>query len=120
MTHRIHRINGMIRSEISKIILEDLKDPRLAGLISITSVNTSPDLENSKVYVSVMGDKLQQKMAIEGFESASGFLRKELKSRVTWKRIPNLEFHLDDSIEKAAHIAELLQKPPDKDIHKGK
>ena len=120
MTHRMHRINGLIRTEISKIILEDLKDPRLAGLISITSVSTSQDLEHSKIYVSVMGDKLQQKMAIEGFESASGFLRKELKSRVVLKRIPNLAFHLDDSIEKAAHIAELLQKPLGKDTRKGK
>lgn len=108
MPRRIDRINGLLRQEISQVLAQEIKDPRLEGVISITQVRTSDDLRNARVSLSVMGDKNTQESALEGIRSAAAFLRRELKERLTLHYVPFLSFHLDDSIENADRVLQVM------------
>ncbi|NLF34503.1 MAG: 30S ribosome-binding factor RbfA [Clostridiales bacterium] len=109
--NRISRINGDIRQELSTLI-RDLKDPRVRGLISITAVETTPDLRYAKVYVSVL-DKSDVTQVIKGLKSAAGYLRRALGGALQLRYIPELVFERDDSIDKGAHVLELLRRAED-------
>jgi ribosome-binding factor A len=114
MINRIDRISEEVKREISNIIQNDLKDPRLPSMISITTVSVTKDLKFAKVYVSVLGTDEEKKNAISGLKSASGFMRRELSRRVQLRATPELHFVLDDSIEKGAYIANLINKTIEK------
>jgi len=85
----------------------------LGGFVTVTRVSTSPDLSHAKVFISVMGDEGEKKEALEALVKASGFIRRELHPRLTLRRIPELSFHRDDSIEQGAHILELISQVVD-------
>lgn len=110
MTRRTDRINGILRQEISQLVSRDLNDPRLSGLVTITRVETTEDLHYAKVYVSIMGDRDAKDMVLQGMGSASGFIRRELRSRLTLKQIPEISYYLDDTLDQAEHILELIDK----------
>jgi ribosome-binding factor A len=110
MAHRIERVNRLIRQEISELLQRQIKDPRLGGLVSITEVATSPDLKYAKVFVSGMCDEEERKETLSGLAAASGFLRNELARRLRLRHIPELDFRWDDSIERGAHILELIDR----------
>jgi ribosome-binding factor A len=110
MAHRIERVNRLIRQEISELLQRQIKDPRLGGLVSITEVVTSPDLKYAKVFVSGMCDEEERKETLSGLAAASGFLRNELARRLRLRHIPELDFRWDDSIERGAHILELIDR----------
>ena len=112
---RIERINHLIRQEISELLWQQVNDPRLASLISVTSVSTSEDLAQAKVYISALGDDIDKKEILKGFTAASGFLRRELSHRLRLKHIPHLSFHFDDSIERGARLLELIEKVSSED-----
>ena len=107
-SNRIGRINEEIQRELADQ-LRRLKDPRVSqvGMVSITRVDTTGDLRYSKIYVSVL-DKNQEKDVLKGLKSASGFLRRELGSRVDLRYTPELQFIADDSIAYGAHILDML------------
>ena len=109
-SNRIGRINEEIQRELADQ-LRRLKDPRVSqvGMVSITRVDTTGDLRYSKIYVSVL-DKNQEKDVLKGLKSASGFLRRELGSRVDLRYTPELQFIADDSIEYGVHISHLLRE----------
>ena len=109
-SNRIGRINEEIQRELADQ-LRRLKDPRVSqvGMVSITRVDTTGDLRYSKIYVSVL-DKNQEKDVLKGLKSASGFLRRELGSRVDLRYTPVLQFIADDSIEYGVHISHLLRE----------
>ena len=110
MTHRIERVNQLIRQEISELLRREAKDPRLGGLISITEVDTSSDLKNAKVYFSCLcGDDEKQEL-LNTLSTAAGFFRNELMKRLTLRHIPELDFRWDNSIEKGAHIQALIDQ----------
>lgn len=113
MTRRQERLNEQIREEISDLLTHQLKDPRVTGLVSITEVSISPDMKHATVYVSIMEEE-QRDSVIRGMAAASGFIRRELGRRLTIRYIPDLEFRRDDTIEKGAHILELIRQvaPP--------
>lgn len=113
MTRRTERINNLIRQEISDLLRRQVKDPRLNTFISVTKVITSPDLRHAKVLVSVFGDEAQRKEVLDVFSVASGFFRRELAHRLTLRRIPELSFHTDDSIEQGAKILRLINELSD-------
>ena len=96
MPRRIDRVNELLRSEISHLITREIKDPRVAGVISITEVIASSDLRSARVYVSVMGRVEQRQEALDGIRSAASFLRRELRNRVNLRHTPHLTFLLDD------------------------
>ena len=92
------------------MLLEQVNDPRLSSLISVTEVWTSPDLKNAKIYISTLGGEANKDKILEGFNAASGFLRKELGNRLRLRQVPHLSFHFDDSIEKGAKILGLIEQ----------
>ena len=120
MSRRMDRINDLLRDEISLLLSRQIKDPRLTGVISITSVNTSNDLRNAEVILSVMGDEDARRSALDGIQSAASYLRRELRDRISLRYTPFLKFTLDDTLEQAAHILQIMdnirddqaQQPP--------
>jgi len=89
---------------LSEIIARDIKDPRLARIITIVHVGVSKDLRSAKVFTSVMGNPEESKNAVETLNAASGYLRRELTTRITLKTVPFLTFIADDSIEKGTNL----------------
>jgi ribosome-binding factor A len=108
VTRRTDRVNGLLRQEISNLLSRELNDPRLSGVVSITQVKTSSDLRYATVYVSVMGKREEKDMALEGISSATGFMRRELRGRVSLRYIPELKFILDESLDNAERIFGLM------------
>ncbi len=107
-SNRLGRINEEIQRELSSL-LRGLKDPRVQGVISITAVQTTGDLRYAKVYVSVL-DKSTSKDVMKGLKSASGFLRREIGSRLQLRYTPELIFEEDHSIDTGARIFDILSK----------
>lgn len=109
-TRRIERLNDQVRGDIAQIVARELKDPRISGLVSIMSVDLSPDLRLAQVYVSVMGTDDERKQTIQGLRAATGFIRSQLASRMTTKRAPELRFTLDQSIERGQRIITIIRE----------
>ena len=101
-------INEEIQRELSSLI-RTVKDPRVHGLVSITAVDTTPDLRYAKIFVSVL-DKSDVKEVVKGLRSAGGYLRRELGRSLQLRYTPELTFVADDSIAEGAHILELIEK----------
>ena len=110
MSRRVDRINGLLREAISSLLVRDIKDPRLSGLLTITQVRTSTDLRNAKVYLSVLGNDEASTAALQGIQSAATFLRKQLRERLRLKYVPFLTFEIDDSMETSDHIFRLMDQ----------
>ncbi len=110
MSRRTDRVGGLLRQEISRLMAEQLKDPRLAALVSVTWVDVSPDLHYASVGISVLGTAEQQQDALHGMESAAGFLHRELKGRLRIRHIPTLRFSLDTSIEEGTRMLDLMDR----------
>lgn len=106
-SNRIGRINEEIQRELSDL-LRSLKDPRVqATMISVTRVETTPDLRYSKIYVSFL-DKSKAADALKGLKSAAGYLRRELGAALQLRYTPELQWQEDDSITRGAHMLDLL------------
>ena len=108
-SNRIGRINEEIQRDLATLI-RTVKDPRVHGLVSITGVDTTPDLRYSKIYVSVL-DKSDVSEVVKGLKSAGGYLRRELGAALKLRYTPELQFVEDDSIGKGAHILSMLRDP---------
>ncbi len=106
--NRLGRVNEEIQRELASLI-RTMKDPRVHGLVSITAVETTPDLRYAKVFVSVL-DKSDVNEVIKGLKSAGGYLRRELGRALTLRYTPELVFQRDDSIDHGARILEVLRK----------
>jgi ribosome-binding factor A len=105
--NRLGRTNSDIERVISGL-LREIKDPRVnQGMVSVTSADTTGDLKFCRVYLSVLGLKDEKKF-MQGLKSASGYLRRELASRLDLRAVPELVFHLDRSIEYGAHINSII------------
>ena len=108
-SNRIGRINEEIQRELAALI-PSVKDPRVTGMISVTAVDTTPDLKFAKVYISVL-DKSDCEQVLKGLKSAAGWLRRELGRSLNLRNTPELTFVRDDSIDQGAHILEMLRNP---------
>ena len=108
-SNRIGRINEEIQRELASLI-PNVKDPRVSGLISVTAVDTTPDLRYAKMYISVL-DKSDCAQVLKGLKSASGYLRRELGHALQLRYTPELTFVRDDSIDQGAHILDMLRNP---------
>jgi ribosome-binding factor A len=106
---RLDRVNQLIREEISMLLQRELKDPRL-GFVTVTHVETSPDLRTAKVFVSVLGDEAQWTASLTALASARGFARNWLRQHLDLRQTPELDFRADRSMEHAARIQELLRQ----------
>ena len=108
MPHRVEKINSLIRQELAELLRREIKDPHLSGMISITTVETAPDLKYAKVFVSSLGGVAEKDAVLGGLYRAGGFIRGELMKKLDLRFIPELDFRWDESIESGAHILELL------------
>ncbi|NLB79737.1 MAG: 30S ribosome-binding factor RbfA [Clostridiaceae bacterium] len=110
MMERTDRLSEEIKKELSDLIRNQIKDPRLPELVSITAVRVTKDLRYAKVYVSVFGDDDKKNDAIAALKHAAGFIRHEIGQRVNIRYIPEFTFILDDSIEKGMYISKLIDE----------
>jgi ribosome-binding factor A len=108
--HRHERIAGEIQQEIGAMLAGELKDPRLAGLATVTEVRVSPDLKQARVHVSVVGDEAEKAAVLKGLTAAAGFIRHELSERLQMRRAPEVAFVLDRSEEYGQRIEELIRQ----------
>ena len=102
------RINGEVLKELSRIILREIKDPRISPMTSVVSVEVTPDLKYCKAYISVLGDKKAQEDTMEGLKSAIGYIRKELARSVNLRHTPEITFCMDQSIEYGVNMSKLI------------
>lgn len=105
-----------MKQEIADILMRKIKDPRV-GFVTVTEVEVSHDLRNAKVFVSVLGG--DKKQSLKGLESAAAFIRSELGRRMRMRFVPEILFRFDESVERGAHIMEILhtleEKPGQKE-----
>ncbi|MGM9580725.1 MAG: 30S ribosome-binding factor RbfA [Anaerovibrio sp.] len=104
---RIEKIQELMKQEISQIILQELKDPRI-GFVTVTQVEVTRDLSIAKVYVSIMGNEEQIAKSWKGLNSSLGFIRREVGHRIRLRVTPDLKFVLDKSLDYSDHIQKLL------------
>lgn len=109
---RNNRLSGEVKRAISEIIINDVKDPRISELMSITDVHVTEDLKYAKIFVSDYNDI---ETTLTALESAKGFIRKELGKKVKMRIIPELIFIKDDSIERGLHMSSLIDKVIEED-----
>jgi ribosome-binding factor A len=104
---RMRRVDEAMREVLSGAITSELKDPRV-GFVTVTSVETSPDLRHARVYVSVLGNPGERKRTLQALAKAHGYLQRRVASELRIKNTPQLEFVYDDTLENAMRITQLL------------
>ena len=111
---RMRRVNEAVREVLSSRLAEGLSDPRI-GFVTVTSVDTSPDLRHARVYVSVLGDEEERRASMEALESSRGFLQARIGDELRMKRTPALSFHYDETVERADRMTRLIDEvaPPE-------
>lgn len=121
---RVDRVNQLLREELSRLIRREMKDPRVSG-VTVTGVETSPDLRHAKVHVRTLRDEPSAEEAVKGLQSAEGFLRKKLGEELRIRRVPEFRFEVDRSLERVQRIESLLDQvheedgPPERDAEDG-
>jgi ribosome-binding factor A len=108
MTERMRRVNEAIKESLAEA-LGELKDPRI-GFVTVTGVDTSPDLRQARVYVSVLGNERKREQTLEGLESAHGVLQSKLASELRMKRTPQLTFEYDRSVAEGVRMSQLIDE----------
>jgi ribosome-binding factor A len=108
--HRHERVAEEIRHEVGAMLAGELKDPRIAGLVTVTEVRVTPDLKHARVFVSVMGSEAEQSSTLAGLAAACGYVRREVGRRLQLRRGPEIRFVLDRSEEYSQHIEDLLRQ----------
>lgn len=104
------RVNSEVQREMSQIIRDDLKDPRIHPLTSVMSVEVTPDLKFAKIYVSVLGDDEEKEKTMEGLKKSASYARVQLARRMNLRNTPELTFILDKSIEYAAKMSKRIDE----------
>jgi ribosome-binding factor A len=108
-TERIRRVNEVMREVIGSAIATELEDPRI-GFVTVTSVETSPDLRSARVHVSVLGGEAEREATLAGLSSSHGVLQATIARQMRLKRTPTLTFHYDDSPERGVRLSRLLDQ----------
>ncbi len=111
---RVERVAALIRREVSELLLNGIRDERVHfGMITITDVIVSGDLQHCKIFVSVYGSPSERNVVLDGLHAATGFIRAELANRLQMRRSPEVIFCLDRGLEKGAAVLNLLGKLED-------
>jgi ribosome-binding factor A len=111
---RTARLNSQLQRELTELIRDELRDPRLKG-VTLTSVDVAPDMRHAKIFVSVLALDGKADAAADALNGARGKLRQDLKHRLRIKHIPELHFHADHTPETAAHLNRLIRQARDED-----
>jgi ribosome-binding factor A len=104
---RMRRVNQVMREVIGGSIASDLQDPRI-GFVTVTAVETSPDLRSARVFVSVLGDDREREQTLAGLRSSHGVLQAAVAAQLHMKRTPTLDFRYDESVERGDRVTRLL------------
>ena len=107
MTARTDRLDQLLRQEIGLILSKDVQDPRI-GFVTVTDVETAPDLSTARVWVSVIGQPAEREQTIKALQRAMPFVRHELGSRIRLRRIPELQIRADDTSQRGTRVLQLL------------
>ena len=110
MNRRVDRVNSMLREQISQVLSSELSDPRLSSMVSVIRVSCARDLSTAKVLVSVLGIPEEKKATLAGLKSAAGYVRRSLLGRTSLKKVPAVQFVVDDSIERGAELLKLIEE----------
>ncbi|MEE1197217.1 MAG: 30S ribosome-binding factor RbfA [Lachnospiraceae bacterium] len=102
------RINAEVQRELSSIIRQELKDPRIGLMTSVTAVEVAPDLKTCKAYISVLGETQSKEDTIAGLKSAVGFIRRQLAKNLNLRNTPEIRFVLDESIEYGVTMSKMI------------
>jgi ribosome-binding factor A len=108
-TERMRRVNEVMREVIGDAIASELEDPRI-GFVTVTAVETSPDLRSARVFVSVLGSKAEREATLAALASAHGVLQSAVANQIRMKRTPTLKFVYDDTPERGARLSRLLDE----------
>ena len=108
-TKRIRRVNEVMREVIGSAIATELEDPRI-GFVTVTSVETSPDLRSARVHVSVLGGEAEREATLAGLRSSHGVLQARIAHEMRIKRTPTLSFHYDETPERGVRVSRLLDQ----------
>lgn len=109
---RMRRVNESIREVVSDALTADLHDPRI-GFVTVTGVETSPDLRHARVFVSILDTRERSSLSLEGLQAAHGLLQRRIAAELRLKRTPKLSFEHDESIEQGMRITGLLERETD-------
>lgn len=108
--NRVDRLNSLLKEVLSEVIREDVKNPHVSTLITVTRVEITKDLHHAKVFVSVIGDEAKKKETMAALTSAAGFIAVTASKKVVMRFFPELSFRLDDSVDRHHRIETLLNK----------
>lgn len=111
---RAERVSDQMKQEIADILMRKIKDPRI-GFVTVTDVDVADDLRNAKVFVSVYGSDAEKESSLKGLGSAAAFIRSEVGKRMRMRYVPELLFRFDSTVERGAHIMELLRQIEEKE-----
>jgi ribosome-binding factor A len=117
MRLRAARIGEQMKKELSDIIGRKLKDPRI-GFVTVTDVRVTGDLQQAKVYISVLGDEEQRQNTLKGLAKAKGFIRSEIGQRIRLRKTPEIYFEIDESIDYGNRIESLIKQISEEEQHK--
>ena len=110
-SRRVSRVSSLIKREISQMLLQEIKDDRVGtGMVSITDVNLSGDLQHAKIFVSIYGTDQVKAETMQGLKSSTAFIRRELGHRIRLRRTPELTFVVDPSLERGDRLINLLNE----------
>ncbi len=119
-SRRVSRISSLIQQEVSQMLINEIKDDRVgAGMVSVTDVNVSGDLQHAKIYVSIYGSEEARAATMEGLQSATSFVRRELGRRVRLRRTPEVLFIEDRGLERGDRMLTLLNQLSQERLSKG-
>ncbi len=109
-SHKNQRVNGEVQRELSRIISQEIKDPRINPMTSVTDVIVTPDLKYCKAFISVLGDKESAEETLAGLRSATGYIRRELARSINLRNTPELTFVVDNSIEYGIEMSKKIDE----------
>lgn len=108
MSRRVERVKVLLQAELSQLLAQDLRDPRLRTLVTITNVTLSEDLQHATIWITVLGESEAERGVLSALTSANGFLRREIGRRLRLKRVPELRFETDDAIRHGDGVLSIL------------
>jgi ribosome-binding factor A len=109
MSYRSNRLAEELKNEISAIIMQEVRDPRV-GFATVTGVKVSPDLRYARVLISVFGTPEEKKQTLDALTSATGFIRRQISSRIKLRYTPELSFDYDQSVEQGDRMLQLIEE----------
>ncbi|MFG6326217.1 MAG: 30S ribosome-binding factor RbfA [Lachnospiraceae bacterium] len=104
------RVNAEVQHELSNIIRNEIKDPRISTMTSVVAVDVTPDLKYAKAYISVLGSREEQEDTIKGLKNAEGYIRRQLAASINLRNTPQITFVLDQSIEYGVNMSKLIDE----------